>query len=512
MFKHSDSDATTKCVSLTRSQSSAPSNLSCQAVSKILGVKFPVPLTPRKMAESLRVAFYPNISTSEKLKQFLKRLEASLVSSGASVISYERALAEGVDGRIGKGIVLIAPGEGEVGNLAIDHVASLAHNTVLGVIDGTLPGLWANSLQRRVDALVSGLVWHMAHILIYVDDTTWTICNMNGAIDTFALESMDDRVINSLVPKLAAPVIPPQKGDFDLQQNAFDPLLAEYEADVADLLSGAKAWRKTGLLISQTRIDELVFRNSKYRRIASAFLSWRTGMSYGFLARQLPVSVKPAIDLEDAPRILRMLDWSEKDYIELDGQLCVGLRLLTKRFLVRVPDVTVLCTRSGCEKTCLEPTKDLIKLRLSKGKVIVETPKGLGTESDCQPSFDTSTILAHAIGNAIVASVLERLLPTAGFAHALKRDGLALAHWHGFLPMSELPKGYYLYGDSNPPVSCSTPQAAIYALTGKLSAFERSLDENVEFVSDAHVEPSHGTNVTGTSLTSLAELVARAVL
>ena len=487
-------------------------NLSAEAICRVLGAKHPVPLTPEAMAKSLRVAFYPENVCSKKLEFFLEKLQSCLINSGVNVISYEDALAEGDDGRIGKGIVLIAAGEGETGNLAIDHVASLSNNTVVGVLDGTLPSLRGSALQKRVDALVSALVWHMAHVLIYVDESTWTTCNMNGGIDTYALEALEDRVLHSLIPKLAAPVVPLQKGDFDVHENAFDPSASEYKDQVADLLAGAEAWGKTGLLMSQTKIHELAFRNTKYRRIAAAFLSWRTGMSYGFLARQLPVFIKPAIDLDEAPRLLKLLDWQEKDFYEVDGHVCLGLRLRTKRFLVRIPKISFLCTRSGCEKTRLDPASDLLKLTLINGRVVVGTPKEIGGESDCQPSFDTITILAHGLGNAVVGSVLEKLMPSSPFPRTLKGQGLALAHWHGFVRPAELPAGCYVHGETSPPVSCSTPQAAIYAFSGKLAAVERSLDEGIEFVSDVHVEPSHGTNMTGTSLTKLAEVVARAAM
>jgi len=179
---------------------------------RILGIQPPVPLTAEDMAKSLCVAFYPETCGTQKLQNFLRKLRFALKESGVKVISYEEALAQGCNGRIGKGIALIAVGEGEPGNLAIDHVASLSKNTVLGVLDGTLPGLGGNGLQKRLNALVGALVWHMAHIIIYVDDASWTICNMNGAIDTFSIESLKDRVLHSLIPKLAAPVVPPPKG------------------------------------------------------------------------------------------------------------------------------------------------------------------------------------------------------------------------------------------------------------------------------------------------------------
>lgn len=481
--------------------------LSVAAICRILGMRFPVPLTLRDMAKSLRVAFYPIGFGSEKLQDFIQRFRMALINSGVAVLSYTEALSEGRDDKVGEGIVLIAPGEGTPGNLAIDHVASLSKNTVVGILESNLPGVGQSSLQKRVNALVGALVWHMAHTLIYIDETTWTVCTMNGAISTFSLDSLEERILDTVIPKLAAPVVPPQRDDFEVETSAFDASATRYRIPVEDLLTGAEMWGKAGLLASQTRIDELAFRSNKYRRIASAFLNWRTGMSYGFLAHQLPGLTTPAIDLDEAAPVLRLIDWTEKDFYEIDSHICVALKLRNKRFLVKIPEVSVLCTRSGCEKTRLDPEKDVVELTLRNGRIILSTPKNIGTDGDCQPSFDTVSILSNAIGNIIVASILAKLNPASRFCVALNHSGLALAHWHGYIDSSELPSGYYLHGRRNPPVSCSTPQAAIFALAGKLSAFQQSVNEGVEFLGDVHEEPSHGTNVTGRSLFELMRLV-----
>jgi hypothetical protein len=480
--------------------------LSSKALQRIVGIKRDIPMTPLDMARTLRIAFFPCSTSSEKLRRYLKQLKEALIDAGAEVLRYEQALAEGTHDRIGKGIVLIAPGEGEPGNLAIDHVSSLTNNTVVGVLDGTLPELGKGLLQRRVDALVSALVWHMAHAVIYVDELSWTMCTMNGGIDTFGLESMRDRVLDSLVPKLAAPVVPPQKDDFEFCENAFDPSEPKYNLGIHDLMSGAEIWGRTGLIASQTKLETLTFRNQKYRRIASAFLNQRTGMSYGFLAHQLQMRVFPAIALDEAASLLRRLDWEEKDFIEVDGNLVVVPKLGERRFVVPVPEVTVLCTRSGCDKIRPDPSKDLVTLTLTNGKVRLGAPKGLLAGSDCQPSFDTSTIVSHAVGNAIIASILCRLRQNSNFVRSLKHRGLAIAHWHGYPARNLFAKGYHIHGRGNPPVSCSTSQAAIFSLSGKLAAFASSIEAGEDYLGDVHVEPSHGTNLNGPTLADLAAL------
>jgi len=108
------------------------------------------------------------------------------------------------------------------------------------------------------------------------------------------------------------------------------------------------------------------------------------------------------------------------------------------------------------------------------------------------------------VGNAIVACVLARVRPDAPFVAMMREGGAALAHWHGLINPAILPRGYFVHGAGNPPVSCSTFQSAVYALTGKLGALEQSLREGVPFLGDVHVEPFHGTNITGASLVSLA--------
>jgi hypothetical protein len=481
-------------------------HLSTRAICRIVGSEFPVALNSTDMAKSLRIAFYPPFRYSRRLEDFLGKLKLALEASGVKIVSYEEALARGCGGKIEEGVVLFAPGEGEAGNLAIDHVASLSKNTVVGVLDGTMPGSWQSPLQRRLDSLITSLVWHMAQVVIYVDDLSWTIGNMNGSMDTFSLASLNDRVRDSLIPKLAAPVIPPSEDNFEIREGEFDSAAPELTGHLTDLVCGANAWRKTGLLVSQTKINDLAFRNGKYRKIAAAFLNWRTGMSYGFLARQLPVNFGPAKKLCEAPDNVRQLNWEEKDFYEVDDQLCIGPIFCHQRFVLGIPDVSVLCTRSGCEKTELNPSKDVLMLSLHDGRMIVRTPRG--SSGDCQPSFDSTTILAHAIGNVIVACIDQALNPCSVFGHLLQDRGLALAHWHGFLPHSNLPRGYFVHGEFNPPVSCSTPQAAIFALSGKLSSFGFSFEENISYLGDMHVEPSHGSNITGRSLVELASIAS----
>ena len=191
--------------------------------------------------------------------------------------------------------------------------------------------------------------------------------------------------------------------------------------------------------------------------------------------------------------------------IQINDALHVTVNMPQGPILLRVPDIWVLTTRSGCDKSNIDPQRDLVMLGLSQGRIIFSTPRGVGRSTDYKPSYDTLTILSHAMANALVAGLLQRVHADAWFAATLRASGMALAHWHGYLQTAALPEGYIVHGQDNPPVSCSTFQAAIYALRGKIEAYSRSVTVHRPFAGDAHVEPHHGINLTGPTLLWLAQ-------
>ncbi|MDH5598620.1 MAG: hypothetical protein OEY34_05825, partial [Cyclobacteriaceae bacterium] len=127
-----------------------------------------------------------------------------------------------------------------------------------------------------------------------------------------------------------------------------------------------------------------------------------------------------------------------------------------------------------------------------------------------KPSYDTLSILAHALGNAFVASILKTEYGDNKFTTALETKGSTLFHWHGYLEESQITKGLYLHGSSNPGVSCSTAQSAVFSILGKFQALERCLKEEGEFIGDVHIEPHHGTNFS--SILSMQEVIETYIL
>jgi hypothetical protein len=477
--------------------------LSEAAVHAILGITTSVPVVPRALAHSLTITFFPEHEATGRVRAFGERLESSLRGCGTTLIPYSDALVDPAAGKLREGIVVIAPGDLETGNLPVDHVPNLRRATVVSIVDGPCPATSEKDSQDKLDSIVKMLAWNIAQVVIYVDDTVWTVCTMNGALIRCTYETFDRDVFHVLVPKIAAPVVPPHASDFDVREGGVDLREPRYRPYIQDFQESGKLWAATGLILFHTSLESLEFRNRYYRRLAAAYLDHRSGMSYGFLARQLPVTPAPVITMPEATvRFGAGLAGGET--ITLDDELWVKAHLPGGDVWMQVPEVWVLMTRSGCDKSNIDPQRDLVKLGLSRGRIIFATPHGVSPGIDSKPSYDTLAILSHAVANALVGALQQMTMPSPRFASTLASSGMALAHWHGYLRDARLPDAYVVHGEENPPVSCSTFQAAIFALGGKMDAFVRAASTGREFAGDVHTEPHHGINVTGPTLLWLA--------
>jgi hypothetical protein len=460
------------------------------AVQALLGIRGDVPLTRPELIESLTVSFFPAKLPAGRLDRFLRKLHTGLQKQGVKILEFEDALAQGGNRKVNKGVVLIAAPDFIEGHPPTHFVSSLSANIIVGIYDKGSPLAQHASQQARIDVVISQMIWDIVQLVVYVQDEVWTVCNMNGAIIPCPNgDDISEGILETLIPKLGAPVIPPRAADFQIRAQSFDPRDESVANSLSDLVDSGPIWEQTGLFVYQTSLAKLKFRNPFMRRLGTAFVDHRSGMSFGFLVRQLPQIVKPALILaENAAG-----DWDH---------LC--LRIGSRHLMVEMPEVWVLCTRSGCIKTQLDPRCDIVRMGLSKGQFILETPKELESESDCKPSYDTGVILAHALANVVIASVLARLNPASSFLKTLQTSGLAQAHWHGYLSPHELPPGYVIFGQDNIPFACSTPQSTILAFQGKLAAFESEFCRTGDYLGDIHIEPHHGTNMTGSSLTNIA--------
>ena len=465
----------------------------------MLGIPLDTPLSIDEMCKRLKPVIYPAPVLTNRLEQFCDALVTAMLSLDITVLSAEEASG---NGRFTPGTVIFAPGFFPDNLLAINRVATLYNNIIVGIYDEPAP-LTPDALpQQRLDAIVGRLARDMVHILIFVTDRTWTICTMNGGVVTFntPYPSRED-VRSTLIPKLTAQVVPPRPEDLEIEHGKLQTSTLEFEAVADDFLQCSNLWSSNSCLLTHTSTAGLEYRSDFYKRIVARYLDQRSGMSYGFFARQLPVMVQPAFYWENS---------EPATYNNRASRNMVQVRVHERTFLIPVPKISVITTRSGCRKNNLDPKKDLVEIGLiqteDRSRIYMKTPEGCTSVNAVKPSFDTLTILAHALGNALSASILMALRPESGFPSHLAQLGASITHWHDYPQINTIPEGYFVHGELNPPVSCSTPQSAAYSLLGKITALEKALENGKEYKGDVHVEPNHGTNIVG--ILSLAETAA----
>ncbi|CAN5411337.1 hypothetical protein BH23BAC3_BH23BAC3_21750 [soil metagenome] len=480
--------------------------INSELIFDLLQIPGDIPLTERGMAKVLTATFYPPHKSGKRLDQFVTNLKKSLNDIGVQLIPYEESLNK--NKKVKPGIVVFEQGEGEDEDLAIRNVSTLYNNPIAGIFEGNLEIPENPTLQETLDSIVSVLAWNLAHVPLFIGDKKWTICTMNGSvIECNNPESPKNDILHSLIPKLAAQVVPPKREKITFRQGKLDAEKEGYTAYINDFMNAATVWRDNGLMLAHTSIEDLQYRNRFYKKIVSRYLDHRTGMSYGFLVKQLPAKAEPAIRLSEAPGKLSNANWNGRNLTDIEGERYVKIKYSGDDWIVKIPDVWLLSTRSGCNKTNLNPKKDILRLGLHNGEITIDTPPQISTR-DCRPSYDTYAILAHAIGNVVSASLIMTADRNAEFSTALKEDGLSISHWHGYPDKGYPLPGYVIHGDDNPPVSCSTPQSAAYAFSGKLNVLEELRGSLGNHRGDIHIEPHHGTNISGVmSLTESAKWV-----
>ncbi|OGF65311.1 hypothetical protein A2Z53_01680 [Candidatus Giovannonibacteria bacterium RIFCSPHIGHO2_02_42_15] len=529
--------------------------LSKEAIVKVLGLgKEEIPLVPEDMARELTVTFYPEETNTinKNLRDFGDKLKATLISIGVHVIPYEEALMPvsykyiilrylksafhsirilvgellslqdhkhritlgilshiKIKKKVKSGVRVITIGERPTGYLPMDNVMSFTNNPIVTILD--MPAGINNDtdFHKHFDTAAKLFAYHMTNLVICVGENNWILYSMNASHPIYPLEKdFEKSILYSLIPKLSAPIRPPMISEFIVKQRTLDINDNDHGPFVEDLVKSGSLLEKTGLYPPGKIIEELEFRNEFYKWVGKIHLDHRNGMSFGFLARQLPVKLKHAIDISEVRNKYNEKDLGRRDYfINGEGVISVIIETPHGKFCVEIPDVWVLTERSGANKTKIDPHADIIKIGLVKGRMVLQTPIGLSIKKHYKPSFDTKVILAHAVGNAMVGSILKRINPSSKFVYALEKNGMAISHWHGYLNSKHIPLGWYVYGEERPPVSCSSPQSAIYALQGKLDAMYKSLLANEEYLGDIHIEPQHGTNINYLSLSELGEFL-----
>lgn len=525
--------------------------LSLQTIGRLIGgadkstvaCKQPV-IEPRAMAQKLTVTFkpLPKGYKNEEIIKFRQELEDKLRSYGVKVESWQQATTEfsheitlpvvgwkkkiktrmvkpgvnavidvennpGLINRLGictaetlyqiysqlisKNQKLSASRIALLSSWAEDHAAKYIAdpmNTqaiVLAKLDNEL----VNPLipyQQKIKIGLNTLIRTFSEIVIGVSEKKVSVLNMNLSDSSFSKGDVDKFVLNSLIPKIFVPVMPLLLSHFEIEQ--YDPCQSIY-AD--KLVALGKELAETGLFPAGSTLSKIIKRKS-HRDIVDVIVNGRTGVSYGFVAYAEAPQYVGEIEITEA-------EWENLFPIEgfsIDEvrQNAIGRRYLkttigAKQVFKQIPDIWLISSRSGSNKTNLNLTRDVVRIGL-KDKLYLQLPLGVDPETDdIKPSYDLYVMLGIAMSAAL-------------YTPELIRNGAALVHFHGY-PASEWfkPNEYYA-GVNNPSVPCGTYESGVFNFLG-ISSLVNHQVENIALVS--LIEPDHGTNVVAPNSEYLVE-------
>ena len=337
----------------------------------------------------------------------------------------------------------------------------------------------STTYDRKIAIGMQNLIATMSEIIMGIAPEKFSLVNMNLSDSIYLNEEIDDFVLNSLIPKIYAPIKPPvlnrfKKGEYDPEQSVFPKQLAEL----------GRLVKSTDLFPQGSKFSEKVKRQS-HRDVVEKILEGRTGVSYGFIA------------LAEAPKYegrvtISKSTWSKLKKVESvddgmvrenkNGRWYVRTVIRGKEIFQQVPDVWITTSRSGSNKTNLDPNSDIVRIGVIKGKLHLETPKGVDLHrKDIRPSFDTYVILAQAVATAL-------------YAPDLIKDGLPILHFHGYPDPNWFEKSEYHAGAGNPSLPCGTVEAALL----NYSAIYELANKNGESMKMlCLVESDHGVNIMG---------------
>ncbi|MDD5318376.1 MAG: hypothetical protein PHF79_00945 [Candidatus Pacebacteria bacterium] len=529
--------------------------ISQEAIQTILGIKEKVQVTPEEMADHMNVVFFPNTSKniSKQVIDFRKRLESTLSDLKVNIVPYSDALERVPFGKtikrltrivgnnllfsakkilgishtsyfidiktakillqravVKRGIAIVSLGEENANDLPMHYIRNFKDNSVITILDFPKDISEETEFEKHFDTAMSLFAYHMTNIIIAVDNEKWMVYNFNASHPIYNMGESDEifkkRILHALVPKVVAPISPHKFKEFKIKGERFNPAAEPDKSIIEDLAKGALLFDETKLFPDGKKIDDLPFRNSFHKIIGKLHLDNRNGMSFGFFAKQMPTMLSNLVSDVNF-REKNMIPNEQDFFIDENKEIYISVNIKNQKFWLKVPEVWVMSLRSGSNKTHFDPNKDLIKLGLLKGEMWMEFPIDLKINTGYKPSFDTKVILAHAVGNAIIASILKHFDKNkeTDFAKILSEKGYSISHWHGYFKKDLIPENIGMYGEANPHVACSSPQSAIYALGGKLENFNKIFNENKVYAGDIHVEPHHGSNISFPSLTKLAE-------
>jgi hypothetical protein len=329
--------------------------------------------------------------------------------------------------------------------------------------------------QEKIRIGINTLIKTFSEIVIGISPEQISILNMNLSDSTFFKSEMDAFVSNSLIPKVFVPITPLLMSRFKIAQ--YNPYMSKYTPKLVKL---GQELASTGLFPPGFKLAELIKRKS-HRDIVNVIVNGRTGVSYGFVAyAESPYYVgKPEISTYEWDKLLPVAGFSSNEIRKNDeSRRYIKIIINGEYVFKQIPDIWLVSSRSGSNKTDLNLEEDIIRIGL-KDDLHLQLPVGsLSRKSDFKPSYDIYVMLAISLAAAL-------------YTPELIKNGAPIVHFHGYPAFDWFKENEYCVGVNNPSVPCGTYESGVFNFLG-LSNLASQQTKNIKLVS--LIEPDHGTN------------------
>ena len=333
--------------------------------------------------------------------------------------------------------------------------------------------------DEKISIGLKNLINNMSEIVIGVSRRNFAIINMNLSDSIYTHGQLDDFVLYSLIPKIYAPIKPPVLTRFSVSE--YDPQEFEYAKKLSALGADLKS---TDLFPAGSKFVDAIKRLS-HRDVANKILDGRTGVSYGFIALAEPPGYdgEKYVDENMWNSLQEIPNYNPDEVRAASNNRWYVKTLLDDRTVYQqVPDIWIVTSRSGCDKTNLNPDSDIVRIGLVKGKLHLEIPRGVDLgRKDIRPSFDTYVILAQALSSAL-------------YAPCLIEKEMSILHFHGYPDPCWFGVSEHHAGARNPSLPCGTVEAALLNYS---AVYETATKNGSDIKLLCLVESDHGVNVLG---------------
>jgi TubC N-terminal docking domain len=340
---------------------------------------------------------------------------------------------------------------------------------------------------QKVTIGLNTLVDTFSEIVIGVSSDRLSILNMNLSDSTFLRFEIDNFVLNSLIPKVFVPILPLSISQFECGQ--YDPQASAYAKKLAEL---GRELLVTDLFPPGSQLSQVVKRKS-HRDLVDVLVNGRTGVSYGFLAYVEPPQYfgSPEIIETEWDCLQPVAGFSSSELRQNEAQrwYIKTLDRAGHNCFKQIPDIWLVSSRSGANKTDLSLDRDITRIGLKQG-LFLQIPQGVNLErTDIKPSYDIYVMLAIALS---VALYLPELIA----------NGCPIVHFHGYPSSQWFKSSEYWTGTSNPSVPCGTYEAGVLNYLGIQHLAQQHRDR-INLI--GLIEPDHGTNIIAHSLEYLID-------